>query len=191
MKQYINRTSEHPETENIAICKKCGKEFIRRNGTNMYCKNCRVLKCYYCGKEFNAKWTYQITRERVYCCREHANKVEIVLRNKGKKELANKLYREKHKERYSKTHKYDGYGLFWNNDLWIHSQNGDKPIYQYLWEKYIGKIPDGYIIHHKDGNHSNNCLYNLECITRAEHIRKHNINRWGYSDPVRKEKGDG
>ena len=170
---------------NITKCNKCGELFTRKNGTNMYCDNCRMIKCYYCGKEFKAKWTYQITKQKVYCSKHCANSDIAQTRYKGKKELAQKQYRELHKEQYSKTHKYDGYGLFWNTDLWIHGPDGDEPIYKYLYKKYIGEIPEGYVIHHKDGNHNNNCLYNLECISRAEHLLKHNINRWGYKDPVK------
>ena len=38
---------------NITKCNKCGELFTRKNGTNMYCDNCRIIKCYYCGKTFD------------------------------------------------------------------------------------------------------------------------------------------
>ena len=36
------------------------------------------------------------------------------------------------------------------------------------WEKHKGKIPDGYMISFKDGNHYNCSIENLMCITRNE-----------------------
>ena len=44
----------------------------------------------------------------------------------------------------------------------------------YIWEQAHGPVPDGYVIHHRDGNKRNNRLANLEAITHAEHARHHN-----------------
>jgi len=35
-------------------------------------------------------------------------------------------------------------------------------------------LKDGYIVHHKDGNHDNNDVENLEVLTRGEHTSIHN-----------------
>ena len=40
-----------------------------------------------------------------------------------------------------------------------------------LWRKYKGDIPEGFDIHHIDGNHLNNYIENFE-LTRREHIKK-------------------
>jgi hypothetical protein len=45
--------------------------------------------------------------------------------------------------------------------------------HRYIWEKFNGKIPDGFEIHHKNGNKQDNRLSNLELITRLEHRRLH------------------
>lgn len=42
-----------------------------------------------------------------------------------------------------------------------------------IWEKAYGEIPEGYIIHHIDGNKSNNDLSNLQMMSREEHSRLH------------------
>lgn len=42
-----------------------------------------------------------------------------------------------------------------------------------IWEKHHGKVPEGYCIHHKDGNKKNNRIENLECLSRKEHGKKH------------------
>lgn len=41
-------------------------------------------------------------------------------------------------------------------------------------EDFLGeKIPEGYVVHHKDGDKRNNSLSNLEVMTRTEHSRMH------------------
>lgn len=45
--------------------------------------------------------------------------------------------------------------------------------YRRLYEKHHGPIPGGYHIHHKDGDHSNNNIDNLQCVTAQEHFEIH------------------
>ena len=42
-----------------------------------------------------------------------------------------------------------------------------------IYETEVGPIPNGYIIHHKDGNGLNNNIDNLECLSRANHMITH------------------
>lgn len=53
-------------------------------------------------------------------------------------------------------------------------------LHRYKYEKEVGLIPNGYDIHHKDGNKQNNELSNLECISKADHSRiyKHGKNQF-------------
>lgn len=44
-------------------------------------------------------------------------------------------------------------------------------LHRYKYEKEVGKIPDGYDIHHKDFNKINNNIDNLECLPKSEHTR--------------------
>lgn len=50
--------------------------------------------------------------------------------------------------------------------------------HQKVWFDHHGWLPDWKgkreVIHHKDGDHSNNCIDNLEVITQSEHVRLHN-----------------
>lgn len=47
-------------------------------------------------------------------------------------------------------------------------------IHILLYENFIGEIPKGYVIHHKDFNPLNNNLDNLICISRGDHVALHN-----------------
>lgn len=49
--------------------------------------------------------------------------------------------------------------------------NHGKYLHRLIWEKANGNIPDGYVIHHKDGNRLNNDLSNLELMELHEHQR--------------------
>lgn len=46
-----------------------------------------------------------------------------------------------------------------------------------IWNKYNPDniVTSGYVIHHKDGNHSNNDILNLELLGHSEHTRLHMI----------------
>ncbi len=46
-------------------------------------------------------------------------------------------------------------------------------MHRYVWEKERGIIPDGWDIHHIDGDRGNNDIDNLECLPKAEHTRRY------------------
>lgn len=47
-------------------------------------------------------------------------------------------------------------------------------IHILLYETFVGDIPKGYVIHHKDFNPLNNNIDNLVCVSRSEHMSIHN-----------------
>jgi hypothetical protein len=50
--------------------------------------------------------------------------------------------------------------------------------HHFLWSKKHGrKVPDGFVLHHKDHNKENNRLSNLVLMSRAEHARTHHVGR--------------
>lgn len=57
-------------------------------------------------------------------------------------------------------------------------------VHRLVWETFVGQIPAGYDIHHKQGKH-NNCLENLQCVEQSKHRREANIGRV-ISDETRK-----
>ena len=44
-------------------------------------------------------------------------------------------------------------------------------VHRAVYEAFVGKIPDGLEINHKDGDKQNNCVDNLEAITGIENLR--------------------
>ena len=57
-------------------------------------------------------------------------------------------------------------------DGYYRSLNG-KFLHRKIWKHFNGEIPEGYVIHHIDGDPSNNDLENLQMVTRSEHVKLH------------------
>lgn len=55
----------------------------------------------------------------------------------------------------------------------IYHNGKSKMLHVLVWEKYFGEVPDGYQIHHIDGNKTNNDINNLQLVTILEHKRIH------------------
>lgn len=43
----------------------------------------------------------------------------------------------------------------------------------YKWEKYRGKLPQGWLVHHKDRDTLNDQISNLQPMNRANHLIEH------------------
>lgn len=50
-------------------------------------------------------------------------------------------------------------------------------IHRYVWKFYNGEIPEGYQIHHKDHDKSNNDISNLELLPTHDHCSLHSIEK--------------
>ncbi len=66
-----------------------------------------------------------------------------------------------------------GYVRLWNPELkkyeWEH---------RVVWEKYNGKIPEGFHVHHINGIRNDNRIENLELLPKAVHTAMHTLERW-------------
>lgn len=50
-------------------------------------------------------------------------------------------------------------------------------LHRDIWEFHNGPIPEGHHIHHSDGNHNNNEISNLVCLSSAAHQVEHREER--------------
>ncbi len=59
-------------------------------------------------------------------------------------------------------------------------QVGEKNLqeHRFIWEQHFGKIPEGKIVHHINGNKLDNKIANLQCITFDEHNKIHAHPAW-------------
>ena len=46
-------------------------------------------------------------------------------------------------------------------------------IHRLVWEKFVGVIPEGYVIHHRNNDGTNNALWNLNCVTQKENVEEY------------------
>lgn len=64
---------------------------------------------------------------------------------------------------------------------WISTCSPRIRAHRHVWISIHGKIPNGYHIHHRDENKSNNSIKNLELIERSRHLSHH------YTDDMREK----
>ena len=74
------------------------------------------------------------------------------------------------KEQLLKQWKRSNYLLV---DLWKDGERDVRSIHILVYETFIGPIPKGYMVHHKDHDKFNNCVDNLEIMTAKEHNNHH------------------
>ena len=63
-----------------------------------------------------------------------------------------------------------------------HIEEGVKALHREVWKEHNGEIPDGFHIHHIDGDPTNNDIENLECVTPEEHAARHPENNLSPED---------
>ena len=73
--------------------------------------------------------------------------------------------------------------IIYDNIKWVLYKDGyyrhsKLKLHRYVYEKEHGAIPKGFVIHHKDGDTSNNNIANLICITPQAHSNHHVKQEW-------------
>lgn len=105
----------------------------------------------HCGKEFKARLCYVKRGQMKFCSHECASKHN---RKHQPKVFNGKTYY------YNKTHGY------------YQTPNGNK-MHRDVWEFHFGEVPEGYVVHHKDEDKTNNDITNLELMGWSEHTVHH------------------
>lgn len=129
-------------------CAKCDEIFLVNTKASKakYCEKCKTINCSMCGKQVKLVGSQLTTGCGKYCSKQC--------------EAANCN------------------GRFMKNGYWCikadHPRQYDKGYYYehiLVMEKYLGRYLDTEfeVIHHKDGNKTNNDISNLELKTRKEH----------------------
>lgn len=67
---------------------------------------------------------------------------------------------------------FDGIRYTWEKSCRYAASNG-KLLHREVWKHFNGEIPEGYVIHHIDGDPSNNDISNLQIMTISEHTKFH------------------
>lgn len=63
----------------------------------------------------------------------------------------------------------------WPGGYYIHNfKNYNMRMHRFVWEYYNGEIPEGYDVHHIDGNKGNNDISNLQLLPSTMHRKLHN-----------------
>lgn len=66
------------------------------------------------------------------------------------------------------------FGKVFENNNGYYRFSDNTLLHRYIWERFYGqKIPEGYVIHHKDHNPHNNSISNLQLMTIDEHNKHH------------------
>jgi ribosomal protein L24E len=173
----------------VFICEQCKKKF-ERIGSHKYrfcsrkCKgdykhdnnpNFKIVKCSYCNKLIGRR---KVKKNNVYLCNsscqlnyEYKNNLRDL---KGIHQTHINL-REKAKIKLKKGHKHFnrnlGHDGYWQIYVPL---SGWRREHLYLWEQKYGKIPNGYELHHIDGDKTNNNLKNITLLTKYQHRKLHN-----------------
>lgn len=62
---------------------------------------------------------------------------------------------------------------YWINGKTIKNKRKLTRLHIYVYEKYFGKIPNGYHVHHIDMDKNNNDISNLQLMLETEHLKLH------------------
>lgn len=93
--------------------------------------------------------------------------------------MANRItieYKGKKYHRYPDSKRRQLRVYYWRHDKW---KGAPVPLHRQIYIDNFGAIPDGYHIHHKDGNTENNSPSNLQALPRFEHLSYEAKLRWG------------
>lgn len=144
------------------ICDECGEEY-RGVGVKYCSVNCYVNSrwtecvCHYCGREFKARKVWVNRGQMKYCsveCSSTASRSFPVVDYGG-----------------------DRFYFRTGGGYYTSSKTGRK-LHRVIWEDIHGPIPEKCVVHHIDGDTTNNKVENLELMGWGAHSSYHNRERW-------------
>ena len=129
--------------------------------------------CVVCGKKFRTKKSHLKRRKTCSkeCDRIRRKTMYLGERNPnyGNRGPNNPLFKDG-----VKINRY-GYRLIYMPDHPNAQKDGYILEHRYVMSTYLGRpLKEDEHVHHKDGNKLNNCISNLELVTRSEHTKLHN-----------------
>jgi predicted RNA-binding Zn-ribbon protein involved in translation (DUF1610 family) len=141
-----------------------------RNGKEILTKSKKVLhhfKCNNCGKEFTRSKNGKMRETDTHFCSDCPHYSLA----------ASKSSLSKHKKYVQKGYKTDrGYKEIYVGEKYPYRESKWIREHIVVMENHIGKrIPKGMVVHHIDGNKSNNNLENLLLCTVKEHNKCHAV----------------
>ena len=154
-------------TSNIYCCRSCQTHHLRTLGKIVpKPKQGVVCQCLYCKESFYVP-TYR-SKSAKYCSRKCSalHKPEIGQRARENSPITRRS--RALKAQGSAPKKYKTIAV------------GGKQVREHRWamEQHLGrKLESWEHVHHKDGNHLNNALENLEVLSNADHQRKE-LSEW-------------
>lgn len=119
--------------------------------------------------KFNSKLVHRLLFEEHYGKLSSKDKIIHIDGDKTNNDISNlKLIKSKAiPTEFGNASFYGGY----------YSINSSKQLlHRAIWEKFHGPIPEGYNVHHIDGNKLNNDISNLELIHHNKHAQLHGQN---------------
>jgi predicted nucleic acid-binding Zn ribbon protein len=152
-------------------CLICGDSFSNKNRDQKYCSR----KCYYEMKKLRGdrvNWTKEMREKMSDLYTKDGNPMYgITSQYKGKRRP--EITGENHPNWKGGKSINRGYVIYEN----INETDGlKKPEHRMVMEKYINRpLTSEEIVHHINGNKSDNRIENLKIVTRSEHMKIHNI----------------
>jgi hypothetical protein len=69
---------------------------------------------------------------------------------------------------------FDGEKFTIRNNGYYGRTTGDRALmHRIIWQHHNGVIPEGFVIHHKNRDRTDNRIENLEIMSKSEHARKY------------------
>lgn len=182
----------HYSQMELRTCKKCGGDFPLDHFFSKIAKSgnlTRAWACRACALDDRRRWiTENAERLRVAQRARYATNLEVRSRAQAR---ASVRYYTKTRKLVENKHVHDGpvERVVFNGLTYLRYPTapqltrqryfscGRSTLHRDTWEFHKGPIPPRHEIHHIDEDHSNNDISNLECLTKAEHDRRHREER--------------